>query len=76
MTEATDELVDRLAPKAAELDCSDYLESIREMVRGPSWADRQIELFKKYGNHREMVRDLVSQARVTEPVATRIPAGA
>jgi len=69
VTEAADDLVDRLLPKADELDCTSYLTAIREMVRGPSWADRQISLRTKYGNHPEMVRDLVNQARISEPVS-------
>ena len=66
VTEATDDLVGRLLPKAEELDCTPYLLAIRDMVRSPSWADQQIALHQKYGNHPEMVRDLVRQARITE----------
>ncbi len=69
VTEAADDLVERLIPKSKELDCENYLTAIRQMVRGPSWADRQISLREKCGNHPDMVRELVNQSRISEPVS-------
>jgi hypothetical protein len=37
------------------------------MASSPSWADRQLALLKDTGSPQEMVRRLISEARVSTP---------
>lgn len=60
-----DALVDRLAAAADELGCTEPLERCRVMAAGPSWADRQRSLAEKTGGLPAMVREMVSQSRIT-----------
>jgi carboxylate-amine ligase len=67
--EAVDRLVTRLQPTADELGCVDFLSRCRTMAASPTWADRQISLRQQLGDAKEMVRRLVSEARLTPPAA-------
>ncbi len=58
-------LVDRLRPTAVDLGCASRLESAQAMANSPSWADRQVAIFKETGNRPAVVRELTEQSRVT-----------
>src|SRR5262249_25966531 len=59
-------LVDLLQPTATELGCETYLEHCLAMARNPSAAQRQIDLMTESGDPREVVQQLVAEARITE----------
>lgn len=61
-------LVDYLLPTAEKLQCSAHLEHCRQMASNPSWADRQMKIQKETGDPAEVVRRLVAQSRVSQPV--------
>ena len=58
------DLVDRLRGVAQDLDCESELLYIREVARGPSWADRQREILEKSDEPAEIVRQMTKQSRV------------
>ncbi len=62
------EIVERLMPAAEELDCVPFLEHTRIMASSPNWADRQLEILKKTGDCKEVVRQMCQQARVSQVV--------
>jgi glutamate---cysteine ligase / carboxylate-amine ligase len=69
-------LVDDLRRTAVELDCENYLDHCVTMARNPSSAQRQLDLMAETNDPREVVRRLVSDARITEPpnvVGTGVP---
>lgn len=67
---AVNSLVEHLLPTAKKLGCEKYLEHVRQMSTGPSWADRQVAILEKTGEPSEIVRQLVAQSRVSPmPVA-------
>lgn len=68
VTEATDDLLQKIEPTSRKLGCESWLAAVREMARGPSWADRQIALLEKHGNHADMIRELVAQSRISQPL--------
>ena len=57
-------LIDYLQPVAKELNCQPYLERIREMASRPSWADRQLEIFRETDDPRQVVEQMVRQSRI------------
>jgi carboxylate-amine ligase len=65
LSRGADTLVDRLRYVGENLGCRDYLEHVRTMATGPSWADRQIEILKQTGNPAEIVRQLSAQSRIS-----------
>ncbi len=67
--QVVEELVERLRPTAAALECGAYLEGSLEMAARPSWADRQVRLLAETGDPREVVRQLTAASRVLPPVA-------
>ena len=58
-------LVDLLRPTAEQLDCLSYLERLREMAMGPTWADRQLAMLKETGDPAEVVRRMIRLSRLT-----------
>ena len=64
-----DYLIERLTPAAQELQCYEYLLDCRRIARDPTWAERQIALFRETGDPREVVRRLTQAARVTDQVS-------
>ncbi len=59
-----DSLIGYLQPTANELDCQPYLKRVGEMASSPSWADRQLEIFHKTGDPKQVVKELVQQSRI------------
>ncbi|MCR9115742.1 MAG: YbdK family carboxylate-amine ligase [bacterium] len=58
-------LLNLLRPKAQDLGCSNYLEGIKSMAEGPSWAEKQIEIMNQTGDSAEVVKRLARQSRIT-----------
>jgi carboxylate-amine ligase len=67
VTEMIGELVQLLGPTAAELDCVSHLEHCNEIAAGPSWADHQVQILAETGDPREIVRQLMTTSRISEP---------
>ena len=61
-----EELADRLTPLAAQLDCIDYLDDCRRIAQGPSWAERQLAIYRETGQLTEVVRQLTDQSRLLD----------
>jgi len=59
-------LIDYLQPTAKELGCRPYLERVREIASGKSWADRQLEIFHETGDPKQVVEQMVRQSRIVE----------
>lgn len=59
-------MIEYLRPTARQLDCVPYLERVREIARGPSWADRQLEVFRETGDPAAVVKRLNDQSRIVE----------
>jgi carboxylate-amine ligase len=57
-------LVERLVPTATQLHCLPYLDHIRHMATGTSWAEKQLALFHKTGDRREVVRRMLAVSRI------------
>ena len=57
-------LVEHLIPTARQLDCLPWLEHVRQMASGPSWADRQLSILEKTGDPREIVRQISENSRI------------
>ncbi len=58
-------LVEKLRRTAIELNCENYLDHCVTMARNPSSAQRQLDLMAETNDPREVVRRLVSDARIT-----------
>ncbi len=61
-----DFLIERLTPAAQQLGCYEYLLDCRRIAREPTWAERQVCLFRETGDSREVVRRLTHAARVSD----------
>lgn len=59
------ELVDALAPKAAELGCSSHLNRVLSMAAGRTWAERQSDAYAAATDRVEYVRRAVEASRIT-----------
>jgi glutamate---cysteine ligase / carboxylate-amine ligase len=60
-------LVDLLREAAVELDCQSYLAHCVTMAQNPSAAQRQLDILEQTKDPREVVRQLVEEARITQP---------
>ncbi len=65
VTQAVDQLVDKLTPVGASLDCEHHLERCRQIASSPSWADRQMSIMAETGSAEEVVRQLTETSRVS-----------
>lgn len=63
-------LVELLRRTAVELNCEIYLDHCVTMARNPSAAQRQLNLMAETNDPREVVRQLVEDARITKPQRT------
>jgi len=61
------DLVGRLRPVAAELDCESYLDGIVRMTERPGWAAHQVRLVEETGDPVEAVRRMTSASRISAP---------
>ncbi len=61
-----EKLVDELQPTAARLGSLEYLETVRNMIKAPCGADRQLEILRKTGDPREVVRQLTEASRLSK----------
>jgi carboxylate-amine ligase len=69
VAQVVDEMVGKLMPTAADLQCESYLSHCIEMARNPSAAQRQLDILAATNDPREIVRQLTDAARVQgEPV--------
>ena len=62
-------LVSRLRGVAQDLSCESELESVLEIARGPSWADRQREILRRTGSKSAIVGELAERSRRAHAVA-------
>jgi carboxylate-amine ligase len=62
-------LVRLLRPAAEQLDCVPYLERVNQIAEQPNWSERQLELFQQTNDAAEVVRQMTSQSRLTQPLA-------
>ncbi len=58
------ELVELLRDTAEQLDCLTYLEHVREMAAGPTWAERQLQFLDETGDPKEVVRRMTRISRL------------
>src|SRR5262249_35129981 len=65
--DTVDRLVELLQRPAAELGCEKYLAHCVTMASRPSAAQRQLDLMQEMNDPPEVVRQLVEEARITEP---------
>lgn len=63
--QVTARLVEKLAPLAKRLQCSEHLERCNEIAQRPSWAARQRQLHRETGSAAEMVRQLSLESRLS-----------
>ena len=68
VSQVVDDLVTNLRPMADKLQCLSYLEHCLTMARGPSGADRQLQILKETNDPGEIVRRLTIMSRVSETV--------
>ena len=61
----TEDLVRRLASRATDLGCLDYLEHVQVMAETPNSAARQRALLLETGDVREVVRQLTIESRLS-----------
>ncbi len=64
-------LVSRLRGVAQDLSCEPELESVLEIARGPSWADRQREILRRTGSKSAIVGELADRSRRAHAVAAQ-----
>lgn len=69
VTQAVDNLVDKLTPVAANLGCEHHVERCRHIAASPSWADRQLSILADSGSAEEIVRQLTEVSRLSPPQA-------
>jgi carboxylate-amine ligase len=62
------DLVARLRPASRELDCEPYLERMLLIADQPTWAQRQIDAFRKSGDRVDVVRQMTEASRLTGKV--------
>ena len=65
-----DFLIERLTPAAQELQAYDYLLDLRRMVRGPSSAEQQINIYQETGDARRVVEQLSQASRLSSDSPT------
>jgi carboxylate-amine ligase len=61
-----EQLVEQLAPTAADLDCRRYLSHCEQLARGPSSSDRQLAILSQTNDAREVVRQLTAASRIVK----------
>jgi len=64
VSDAVNELVQRLRPTAESLGCLHRLEHVITMANQPSCADRQVAIMEKTGDPAMVVRELTQQSRL------------
>jgi glutamate---cysteine ligase / carboxylate-amine ligase len=67
--EVVTQLANMLTPISKELQCDEYLVRIFDMAKKPTWADRQLAIFKETGDKAEVVRQLTAQSRLSKSQA-------
>jgi carboxylate-amine ligase len=60
-------LIDRLEGRAEELDCTAYLQSVRELAEQPTGAVRQLQAFRETNNLAAVVQSLLALSEVAAP---------
>lgn len=69
--ETAAKLIKRLRPVADRLECAPYLERAAEFAKGPTWADRQLDIAGKVESRSELVRILAEGSRLSDPAPVR-----
>jgi glutamate---cysteine ligase / carboxylate-amine ligase len=67
--ELVEELLTALAPHAAELDCFEELDGVRDMLTNGNCARRQRLVFEANHDLRELTAEIVAATAVAEPPA-------
>jgi carboxylate-amine ligase len=62
-------LIALLGPVARDLGCANYLERAAALAAGPTWAERQLGLWKDADDPREVVRRMTERSRLSRPAA-------
>ena len=71
VSRVTEEMIHTLRPVALELGCEPYLERTQAIADEPSWAQRQVQIFKETGDATAVVAQLTSKSRIS-PVPPHI----
>ena len=58
------ELVETLRPTGERLNCLPHLQSVLRLADGPSWSQRQLDIFHATDDPREVVRQMTDASRV------------
>jgi carboxylate-amine ligase len=58
-------LVESLRGAAEQLNCRDYLARVLDLASGPTWAERQLQIFRETGDPVEVVRRLSQASRLS-----------
>lgn len=58
------ELVDRLAGHAEQLDCVHHLQRVKELAGRPNWSQKQLTLLEELRDPAEVVRKLTEESRM------------
>ncbi|MFO0791474.1 MAG: YbdK family carboxylate-amine ligase [Pirellulales bacterium] len=72
VVEVVKRLADLLGRTAADLGCSQYLQHCVDMAHSPSTAQRQLDLMAQTNDPSQVVRKLVGEARVSEPLTAAL----
>ena len=64
MPDMVTRLLERLEPIGEQLQCGKYLDHVRRILEGPSWAQRQLSVFERTGDPAEIVRQLSQRSRL------------
>lgn len=72
VAEVVKRLADLLGRTAADLGCSQYLQHCVDMAHSPSTAQRQLDLMAQTNDPSQVVRKLVGEARVSEPLTAAL----
>jgi carboxylate-amine ligase len=58
-------LIEQLRPTARELDCESYVDRAGQVASGPTWAERQLDIFRETNDPAEVVRRMSEQSRLS-----------
>lgn len=72
VVEVVERMVDLLSRTAAELGCTPYLQHCVDMAHSPSTAQRQLDLMAQTNDPSQVVRKLVAEARISEPMSAAL----
>ncbi len=62
------ELADLLMPTAKRLGCDQWLARCEQLARETSWSQRQLDLYEETGSLVDVVRQLTTESRISQPI--------